>query len=138
MNLIYTTAVTAIGGRGGRAESADGELSVNLEKPKALGGSGTGGTNPEQLFAAGYAACFASTIDFLCKQKKLPVTDNRVTAHVGLGRRPEGGFALTAKLEVQVSGIPREEVEQLIDAAHGICPYSHSIAGNVAVETVVV
>lgn len=138
MNVIYIATATATGGRSGRAESSDGELSVKLERPKALGGTGTGGTNPEQLFSAGYAACFASTIDFLAKQEKLFITENKVTAHVGLVRRPEGGFALTARLDVRVLGVSADDVRKLIEKAHTICPYSHAISGNVNVETTVI
>jgi Ohr subfamily peroxiredoxin len=126
----------AVGGRSGRAESSDGELKITLVRPKELGGPGTGGTNPEQLFACGYAACFATTLDFLSRQKQLKLQKNEVTAHIGLAQRAQGGFGLTARLEIFIGGIERSEAEDLVHQAHQACPYSNAIAGNVDVDIV--
>jgi len=137
MNVIYTAIGTAIGGRTGSASSSDGALAVKLVRPQELGGTGKGGTNPEQLFACGYAACFASTLDHLAGQKKLLLPNNEITAYIGLSRRAEGGFGLTAKLEINLGNLRKEDADALVAQAHTICPYSNSIAGNVAVELVV-
>jgi lipoyl-dependent peroxiredoxin len=136
LKVIYTATGMAVGGRSGRAESSDGELKITLVRPKELGGPGTGGTNPEQLFACGYAACFATTLDFLSRQKQLKLQKNEVTAHIGLAQRAEGGFGLTARLEIFISGIERSEAEVLVGQAHQACPYSNAISGNVDVDIV--
>jgi len=130
--IVYTAVATSVGGRrGGRATSSDGILDVQLNAPKELGGPGTG-TNPEQLFAAGYAACFNSALLRLAKEAGIEATEASVTANVGFG--PEGGgFGLAVDLEVSVSGVALDTVQDLVDAAHEVCPYSKAVRGNVPV-----
>src|SRR5882757_7666587 len=105
MKIVYTAMATVTEGRGGgHARSSDGELDVKLVQPKEMGGPGVGGTNPEQLFAAGYAACFQSACRFLAKQGGKNITASSATAHVGLGPRDAGGFGLEVKLDVKLEG----------------------------------
>ena len=134
IDVKYRTQATATGGRDGTAKSQDGKLAVNLSSPKELGGAGGDGTNPEQLFAAGYAACFIGALKVAGQQLQLKVpADVSVTAQVGIGPRSEGGFGITADLEVALPGLEREDAQKLIDAAHQICPYSNATRGNVDV-----
>ena len=134
IDVKYRTKATAFGGRDGKAESQDGKLAVNLSTPKELGGPGGEGSNPEQLFAAGYSACFIGALKVAGQQLKLKVpADVSVTAQVGIGPRSEGGFGITADLEVALPGLEREDAQKLIDAAHQICPYSNATRGNVDV-----
>tara|TARA_B100000953_G_scaffold101938_1_gene83669 strand:+ start:303 stop:731 length:429 start_codon:yes stop_codon:yes gene_type:complete len=134
IDVKYRTQATATGGRDGTAKSQDGKLAVNLSSPKELGGAGGDGTNPEQLFAAGYAACFIGALKVAGQQLKLKVpADVSVTAQVGIGPRSEGGFGITADLEVALPGLEREDAQKLVDAAHQICPYSNATRGNVDV-----
>ena len=114
--------------------SSDGALDLDLAMPKELGGAGGAGTNPEQIFAAGYAACFTNALRRAAREAKLSVEGARVTAHVGIGRREDTRFALAATLEVEVPDLPREQAEALLRAAHEeICPYSNAVRGNVEV-----
>lgn len=132
---LYTTHATATGGRDGRARTTDGSFEVTLATPKELGGNGAG-NNPEQLFAAGYAACFIGAIKYAASQDKgLPrvPADVSVTSTVGIGPRAEGGFGLTVALEVSLPGVERAGGEELIARAHQICPYSHATRGNIDV-----
>ena len=128
--IIYTAAATTVGGRrGGHARSSDGLLEVDLNAPKELGGPGTG-TNPEQLFAAGYSACFNSAFVGVAKQAGVKADEAHVTAKVGFG--PAGqGYALTVDLEVSVAGLDLAQVQELAEKAHQVCPYSNAIRGNV-------
>jgi lipoyl-dependent peroxiredoxin len=129
--IVYTAAVTTTGGRQGHAVSSDGVLDLDLTAPKELGGPGTG-TNPEQLFAAGYSACFASALMMVARKARVDASAAQVTANIGFG--PEGdGYALTADLEVAVPGLELSQVQQLADAAHQVCPYSKATRGNVPV-----
>jgi Ohr subfamily peroxiredoxin len=139
INVLYRTSARAVGGRQGRAASLDGALDVRLDRPKELGGHGGEGTNPEQLFAAGYAACFISSMDFVASRggPKLP-SEAAVTATVGIGPRPDGGFGLTVGLAIALPGLGRSEAEALVAKAHDVCPYSHSIRNNVDVELTLV
>ncbi|MGQ0840988.1 organic hydroperoxide resistance protein [Actinokineospora sp.] len=133
MTLIYSTSATATGdGREGEARSADGLLDVKLAAPQALGGSGGAATNPEQLFAAGYAACFHSALRYIADSQGVAVTGSSVTADVGLTGTGEG-FALTATLTVRLPGLAADTAKGLADAAHQTCPYSAAIRGNVEV-----
>ncbi|QNM96962.1 organic hydroperoxide resistance protein [Chitinimonas koreensis] len=135
VQVLYTTAATATGGREGRIESADGVLQAALALPKELGGAGGHATNPEQLFAAGYAACFESAVRFVARQKNVKIEQSSVTAKVGVGPRSAGGFGITAELQVSLPGIDREVAQELIETAHrDICPYSHATRGNVDVQ----
>jgi osmotically inducible protein OsmC len=131
MSALYTTKAHVTGGREGRARTDDGLLDVALAMPKALGGAG-GATNPEQLFAAGYAACFESALRFIARKQKLPLQDAAVTATVSL--LPNGeGFRLGIALEAETKGLETAAAEALVAAAHKVCPYSNAIAGNVDV-----
>ncbi|GEO01204.1 organic hydroperoxide resistance protein [Novosphingobium sediminis] len=136
MKTLYQTQATAIGGRTGSAASADGVLRVQLATPRELGGDGATGTNPEQLFAAGYAACFLSAIRFVAAQAKTAIpADANVTATVGIGPNDKGpGFALAIALAVDLPGLDRATAERLVDAAHQACPYSNATRSNVDVR----
>ncbi|MCP8889822.1 organic hydroperoxide resistance protein [Sphingomonas faeni] len=134
VDVKYTTEATATGGRDGHARSQDGRIDVALSTPKALGGAGGDGSNPEQLFAAGYSACFIGALKVAGQQLKMKVpADVAVTAKVGIGPRTEGGFGITADLTVSLPGLERDQAQQLVDAAHQICPYSNATRGNVDV-----
>src|SRR6202790_3288777 len=134
VNVLYTTKATATGGRDGEAKTADGTLAVKLATPRELGGAGGPGNNPEQLFAAGYAACFIGAMKAVAPAQKLRVpADAAVTATVGIGPRSEGGFGITADLKVSLPGVERADAERLIHAAHQVCPYSNATRGNVNV-----
>ena len=127
INVLYETSAKATGGRVGHAATADGNLKVDLARPKELGGAGGAGTNPEQLFAAGYAACFLSSMQFVATQggPKVPGSAN-VKATVGIGPRTEGGFGLEVGLAVCLPGLARADAETLVQKAHQICPYSNA------------
>ena len=133
--VIYTATATAKGGREGHIKSSDGVLDVDLKLPKELGGPGGAGSNPEQLFAAGYAACFESAVRFVASQRKIAINDASVTAHVGIGPHEPAGFGIAVKLEVKLPGLDKAVAQELIDTAHNdICPYSHATRGNVDVD----
>jgi lipoyl-dependent peroxiredoxin len=135
MSVLYTAIATA-SGRDGRAVSADGKLDVQLSRPTELGGDGAG-TNPEQLFAAGYAACFASALNLVAGRMKLDVAEAAVTGEVGLSPNGSGGFQLTVVLRVELPDhISAEAGEELLEATHQVCPYSNATRGNVPVELV--
>ena len=129
---LYTTKVTAVGGRSGTVKSEDGILDLTLAMPKELGGKG-GATNPEQLFAAGYAACFHGALKLVAGKQKVSFTDSAVTAEVGIGPNDAGGFALEVTLRVELGGIEQSAAEALVEAAHQVCPYSNATRGNVPV-----
>jgi osmotically inducible protein OsmC len=134
VDVKYSTEATATGGRDGHARTQDGRLDVNLSTPKELGGAGGEGSNPEQLFAAGYSACFIGALKVAGQQLKVKLPDDvSVTAKVGIGPRAEGGFGITADLTVSLPGIERDQAQKLVDAAHQICPYSNATRGNVDV-----
>ena len=136
VDVKYRTTATATGGRDGRAATKDGSLDVKLATPKELGGAGGAGNNPEQLFAAGYAACFLGAMKFVASQggtAKVP-DDATVTATVGIGPRSEGGFGIDVELEVRLPGVPRDEAEALVEKAHQVCPYSNATRNNVPVR----
>ena len=139
MKVLYTAHATADGGRDGSVKSSDGMIDVKLNKPKALGGSeGPGTTNPEQLFASGYSACFAGAIGFVAQQKKIALQGIFVTAHVDIGMLDAGGLGLGAQLEVRLPGIDRATAEGLVEAAHQVCPYSKATRNNIEVKLSVV
>ena len=134
IKILYTTHAIASGGRNGRTRSADGLVDVELSVPKSMGGPGRPGTTtPEDLFAAGYAACFGSAAEFVARQSKLKPSSISIKATVGIGTRDEGGFGLKVDLEATVAGLTTAEAEQLIQSAHQVCPYSNAIRGNVEV-----
>ncbi len=133
-STLYTTSATATGGREGRATSEDGKLDVTLSTPKELGGAGGDGTNPEQMFAAGYAACFLSALKFIAMQQKLALPDDAaVTATVGIGPRTDVGFGLEVGLKVSLPGIDTDVAEKLVETAHITCPYSHATKGSLTI-----
>ncbi len=134
IQVKYRTTAIATGGRDGRAHTQDGNLDVKLATPKELGGAGAEGTNPEQLFAAGYAACFLSALKLVGQQLKVQVPgEASVTAEVGIGVRAEGGFGLAVELAVNLPGIDRADAERLVETAHQVCPYSNATRNNVDV-----
>lgn len=134
VDVKYSTQATANGGRDGRSRTADGALDVTLSTPKELGGAGGPGNNPEQLFAAGYAACFLGAMKFVAAQDRRKVPDDAtVTATVGIGPRSEGGFGITAALAISLPGWDKAEAEALVAKAHQVCPYSNATRGNVDV-----
>ena len=139
VNVLYRTSAMATGGRDGRARSEDGKVEVQLSTPKELGGAGGPGTNPEQLFAAGYSACFIGALKVAGQQLKTKVpADTSIKATVGIGPRSEGGFGITADLEITLPGVGREEAQRLVEAAHQICPYSNATRNNVDVQLTIV
>jgi Ohr subfamily peroxiredoxin len=136
MTTLYTAIATA-SGRDSRAVSSDGKLDVQLSRPAELGGNGAG-TNPEQLFAAGYAACFASALNLVAGQQKVDVSEAAVTAEVGIGPNGSGGFALSVTLRVELPDhISPETGRELLDTAHQVCPYSNATRGNIPVNLVI-
>lgn len=130
---LYTAIATAQGGRRGHVQSSDGMLDLDLSMPEGLGGPGGDGTNPEQLFACGYAACFENALRRVAGQQKKDVADASITARVHIGRHPEGGFGLEAEVIGHLPNLPREEAEALMEDAHGVCPYSRATRGNMDV-----
>jgi lipoyl-dependent peroxiredoxin len=138
VNVLYKTSATATGGRDGHSKTADGSLDVTLSTPKELGGAGKPGNNPEQLFAAGYAACFIGAMKFVASQggPKVP-DDTSVTATVGIGPRSEGGFGLDIALEIHLPGLAADAAKKLAEDAHQVCPYSNATRGNVDVRLTV-
>ncbi|MCJ0891705.1 organic hydroperoxide resistance protein [Rhodococcus sp. ARC_M5] len=137
MKTIYTAEALATGeGRNGHARTSDGRLDLDLAIPEAMGGSGNG-TNPEQLFAAGYAACFHSALQMVARQDKADVTDSAVGARVDIGPNDNGGFQLAVTLEVTLPNLSRENAQALADKAHQVCPYSNATRGNIDVTVTV-
>ena len=133
--IVYTAAVTTTGGRrGGHAVSDDGQLDVTLQAPKEMGGPG-GGTNPEQLFAAGYGACFQGAMGLAAKELDLAVKES--TLHVEIGFGPEGeSYAITATIRASVPGLGTDDVQRLLERTHELCPYSKATRGNVPVTLI--
>jgi len=136
MQAIYSATATSTGGRDGRSVSSDNKLDLSLSTPKELGGAGGEGTNPEQLFAAGYSACFIGALKLVASQQKIKLpADVNVTATIGIGPNTKGeGFTISADLEVNIPGVEASMVEQLIEAAHQVCPYSNATRGNIDVN----
>ena len=137
MDTLYTATALATGdGRNGRVESSDGILAADVRAPKEMGGPG-GATNPEQLFAAGYAACFHSALRGVAKRSGADVTDSEVVADVSIGPNGDGGFGLAVGLEVTLPQVERAEAEKLAEQAHQVCPYSNATRGNIEVTLAV-
>ncbi|MEJ2766551.1 organic hydroperoxide resistance protein [Photobacterium sp. MCCC 1A19761] len=132
MTTLYTTTATASAGRNGQASTDDGKLNVNLSYPKEMGGSGEH-TNPEQLFAAGYAACFSNAVLHVAREGKVALKAAPVSAQVGIGPNSQGGFALSVSLAATVD-LPQEQAIALIRTAHSVCPYSNAVKGNIDVQ----
>jgi Ohr subfamily peroxiredoxin len=138
MQVAYTASATATGdGRSGHVRSSDGVLDLDLAVPKEMGGPGGALTNPEQLFAAGYAACFHSALKDVARRAKVNLTDTAITVDVGIGARDEGGFGLTVAIEAEIPAIDPDRARELLDAAHQVCPYSNATRGNVEVTLTV-
>ena len=139
VNVIYRTSAQATGGRDGRAWVEGGALDVKLATPKEMGGAGGAGNNPEQLFAAGYAACFLSAMKFVSSQggPKVPA-DATVSSIVGIGPRSEGGFGLEVSLAVSLPGVSPSDAEALVAKTHQVCPYSNATRGNIDVKLSIV
>lgn len=133
MQVAYTASATATGdGRNGHTRSSDGILDLDVRTPKELGGPG-GATNPEQLFAAGYAACFHSALKTVAAREKITLTDTAITVDVGIGPNGNGGFGLAITIEAELAGLDEAATRDLLDKAHQVCPYSHATRGNVDV-----
>ncbi|MET7312403.1 organic hydroperoxide resistance protein [Streptomyces sp. NPDC005134] len=136
MEALYTAVATATHGREGRAVTPDGKLDLQLAIPVEMGGSGQG-TNPEQLFAAGYAACFASALGLVGRQAQIDVSDAAVTGEVGIGKQGEGfGLAVTLRVELPAT-VDEATGRKLVEQAHQVCPYSNATRGNIPVELVI-
>ncbi len=133
--VAYTSTVTSTGGRNGHIESEDGLLSTDVSMPTAMGGTGTA-TNPEQLFAGGFAACFGSAVMGVAKKHKAELKDDdvKVVATVGIGQNATGGFELTLKLDVEIAGVDQSTAESIAASAHKVCPYSNATRGNIDVD----
>ena len=137
-NVLYTAHASATGGREGSAKSSDGRLAIKLSTPKELGGAGGDGTNPEQLFAAGYSACFLGAMKFVAAQQKLQLpADTQVTGQVGIGPIPTG-FGIEVELSISIPGLPRADAEALVQKAHIVCPYSNATRNNIDVTLTIV
>jgi Ohr subfamily peroxiredoxin len=137
-SILATCSATAVGGRSGGKVALDNTgVYVHMEHAKGVGGSGEG-SNPEQLFAMGYASCFNSALLFVAGQQKIDAAKAHVTCEVGIGRSAAGGFALTAKLTVHIPGMDPAQAKALVEAAHQVCPYSNATRNNVPVDLLVV
>ena len=131
--VLYRATATATGGRDGRAQSSDGALNARLTTPRELGGAGGDGTNPEQLFAAGYSACFLGALKFVAGREKVALpADISVTGKVGIGQIATG-FGIETELTITLPGLPREQAESLVQQAHIVCPYSNATRDNIDV-----
>jgi len=134
---LYTAEASATGGRDGHARSTDGFIDLDLRPPTQMGGPG-GGTNPEQLFAAGYAACFQGALGVVARREKVDTTGSVVTGKVTIGPIPGGGFGIAVALEVSIPGLDKAQAEELVEKAHQVCPYSNATRGNIDVDLSVV
>jgi Ohr subfamily peroxiredoxin len=136
--VLYTARATSTGGRTGTSSSDDGRLSLKLDTPRELGGAGGQGTNPEQLFAAGYSACFIGAMKAVAARQKVSLPDDvNITAEVGIGPIPQG-FGIQVAMQIRVPGWERDAAEKLVQAAHQVCPYSNATRGNIDVSLTVV
>ena len=136
---MFTASAEATGGRNGTTRNASGVIDLRLAIPKAMDGpGGEGTTTPEDLFAAGYAACFASACDFAARQKKIAVRGIKVASEVTIGTIASGGFGLAVKLTATVSGVSASQAEEIVQLGHQVCPYSNATRGNIAVEVVAI
>jgi Ohr subfamily peroxiredoxin len=136
-SVLYHTSATATGGRNGKTHLDEGGLWVATSFQKEMGGDAQG-SNPEQLFAMGYAACFGSAVLFVAGQKKVDASHSKVTCEIGIGRNEAGGFALQAKLSVSLPGLDPAQARELVEAAHQVCPYSNATRGNMPVTLEVI
>ncbi|MDF3288314.1 organic hydroperoxide resistance protein [Streptomyces silvisoli] len=132
IDVLYTAVATAENGRDGRVSSDDGKLDVVVNPPKEMGGSGAG-TNPEQLFAAGYSACFQGALGVVARQEKADISGSTVTAKVGIGKTAAGGFGLRVDISASIPNVDAETARSLVEKAHQVCPYSNATRGNIEV-----
>jgi lipoyl-dependent peroxiredoxin len=138
VTAVYTASATSTGdGRTGHVRSSDGVLDFDLAVPKEMGGPGGALTNPEELFAAGYAACFHSALRGIARREKITLEDTAITVDVGFGQRAEGGFGLTVAIEAEIPSVDQATAERLLEAAHQVCPYSNATRGNIDVKLTV-
>ena len=137
MKTLYTTNVTAKGGRDGHVRSENGILELDVRTPKALGGASDDFTNPEMLFAAGYSACFDSALNLVIKRAKMKAGETTVSAKVSIGQTENGGFGLAVELDVNIPGVTLEEAQSFVDQAHQVCPYSNATRNNIEVQLAV-
>ena len=136
-HVLYRAQATSTGGRDGRSVASGGQFDLKLSTPKELGGAGGDGTNPEQLFAAGYSACFIGAMKAVAAQEKLRLpAEVSIAGSVGIGQIP-GGFGIAVKLEISAPGLEREALQALVAKAHQVCPYSNATRGNIDVELVI-
>ena len=135
--ILYTAEATVTGGREGHGRTSDGRLDVDLDVPSEMGGTGGPGTNPEQLFAVGYAACFQSALLRIATGRKVDMSGSRITARVEIGLLKSGGFGLAAALDLEAPGISRADAFELMERAHEACPYSRATRGNIDVTLTV-
>lgn len=136
--VLYRAQATATGGREGRATSADGAIDLTLNTPRELGGPGGAGTNPEQLFAAGYSACFIGALKAVAAREKVALpADTSIEGNVGIGPIATG-FGIEVELRISLPGVPREQAEALVQKAHAVCPYSNATRNNIDVTLTVV
>ncbi|MFI5757029.1 organic hydroperoxide resistance protein [Streptomyces sp. NPDC051569] len=133
LDVVYTAVATAENGRDGRVSSDDGKLDVVVNPPKEMGGSGAG-TNPEQLFAAGYSACFQGALGVVARQAKADISGSTVTAKVGFGKTEAGGFGLEVAISASIPNVDEATAKELLEKAHAVCPYSNATRGNIKVE----
>jgi osmotically inducible protein OsmC len=134
MPAVYTASATATGdGRNGHVRSVDGVLDLDLAVPKEMGGPGGALTNPEELFAAGYAACFHSALKGVARAKKITLADTAITVDVGVGPNGQGGYGLTISIEAELPGLDETTARDVLEAAHQVCPYSNATRGNIDV-----
>ncbi|GES29348.1 organic hydroperoxide resistance protein [Streptomyces angustmyceticus] len=136
VDVVYTAVATAENGRDGRVASDDGKLDVIVNPPKEQGGSGAG-TNPEQLFAAGYSACFQGALGVVARRENADVSGSRVTAKVGIGKAADGGFGLTVEISAAIPNVDAATARDLVEKAHQVCPYSRATRGNIEVTPTV-
>ncbi|MET9556656.1 organic hydroperoxide resistance protein [Streptomyces sp. NPDC006645] len=134
---LYTAVATAENGRDGRVSSDDGQLDVVVNPPKSMGGNGAG-TNPEQLFAAGYSACFQGALGVVARREKADISGSTVTARVSIGKTEAGGFGLEVALEASIPNVDAATARDLLEKAHQVCPYSNATRGNIKVDLSVV
>lgn len=137
MKTLYTTSVTAKGGRDGHVKSENGILELDVRTPKALGGASDDFANPEMLFAAGYSACFDSALNLVIKRSKIETGETSVQAKVSIGQIENGGFGLAVELDVNIPGVSLEEAQSLVEQAHQVCPYSNATRNNIEVQLAV-
>ena len=137
MKTLYTTSVTAKGGRDGHVKSENGILELDVRTPKALGGASDDFANPEMLFAAGYSACFDSALNLVIKRAKMETGETTVQAKVSIGQIENGGFGLAVELDVNVPGVSLEQAQSLVEQAHQVCPYSNATRNNIEVQLAV-